>query len=891
MTTPDHRLALPPGTRVQDFEFHRILGHGGFGITYLGWNVALAIPVAIKEYLPADLAMREQDMSVLPKSSGDEADFHWGLDRFLDEARVMARFKHPNIVQVQHFFQAHGTAYIVMEYVEGETLSDFLKRKGTLTESELKNILLPLLAGLVEVHEAGILHRDIKPGNILLRAADGSPVLVDFGAARQAVGARSRSVTAVLTPGYAPIEQYSSRGDQGPWTDIYALGGVCYQALTGTVPNEAMDRIRQDPLIPITEEAKDKATDSFLSAIDWSLRVEEADRPQGVRVWRSALLGEEEIPAPVSTGTQTQPAPGKTQKTATRWLLATGVLLLIGVGAWWGWQQYPELFGQGARETPAVTEQATPAATPQETETRQTEESVAGLESLPPLDQAATEPPASEAPVLSPQETEVARLLTAAEADVKARRLTSPAGNNAWDRYQQVLGIDPTNSDAITGMERVISSYRELFGSAVEQEDFDKANGYLAKIRELHPDSPVLEEGERSLAAARQSRAERLAEEERQRQAEEAARQAELERQRIANAIEAHWAAFEAAIQAEDFGEAQHILAQLHDLNPEEPGLASGEQRLADLELELREQAIQGQWEIFEKALEAEYMDVAADVLANIRDLNPEAPGLTEGEQRLTEARQTALERKYAGEMVSISGGTFRMGDLSGEGDDDERPVHTVTVPAFRMGKYEVTFALWDACVADGGCGGYYPDDEGWGRGNRPVINVSWDDAQLFIDWLNGETGGRFRLPTEAEWEYAARASSTTKFYFGNSESQLCRYANHADSSTDYSNINEACSDGIGKRTAAVGRYQPNSYGLYDMHGNVWEWVQDCWNDSYVGAPSDGRVWTSGDCGLRVRRGGSWYNGPGGQRSAIRTMNSRSDSKANALGFRLAQDD
>ena len=225
MTTPDHRLALPQGTRVQDFEFHRILGHGGFGITYLGWNIALDIPVAIKEYLPADLAMREQDMSVLPRSSGDEADFQWGLDRFLDEARVMARFKHPNIVQVQHFFQAHGTAYIVMEYVEGETLSDLLKRRGTLTEAELKHILLPLLAGLIDVHEAGILHRDIKPGNILLRAADGSPVLVDFGAARQAVGVRSRSVTAVLTPGYAPIEQYSSRGRQGPWTDMYALGG------------------------------------------------------------------------------------------------------------------------------------------------------------------------------------------------------------------------------------------------------------------------------------------------------------------------------------------------------------------------------------------------------------------------------------------------------------------------------------------------------------------------------------------------------------------------------------------------------------------------------------------------------------------------------------------
>ena len=882
MTTPDHRLALPPGTRVQDFEFHRILGHGGFGITYLGWNVALDIPVAIKEYLPADLAMREQDMSVLPKSSGDEADFHWGLDRFLDEARVMARFKHPNIVQVQHFFQAHGTAYIVMEYVEGETLSDLLKRRGTLTENELKNILLPLLAGLVEVHEAGILHRDIKPGNILLRAADGSPVLVDFGAARQAVGARSRSVTAVLTPGYAPIEQYSSRGHQGPWTDIYALGGVCYQALTGTIPDEAMDRIRQDPLIPITHSAKGKVTDSFLSAIDWSLRVEEADRPQGVRVWRSALLGEEAIPEPVSkeTSIQTQPAttPDKTQKTATRWLLATGVLLLIGAGAWWGWQEYPELFRQGSADTPAVTEQETPAATPQETETQRTGEAVARLEALPPPDKAATEPPAPEEPVLSPEEAEVARLLVAAEADVKARRLTSPAGNNAWDRYQQVLGIDPANPDAITGMERVIGSYMELFSAAVEQEDFDKADGYLATIRALHPDSPVLEEGERSLAAARQARADRLAEEERQRRAEEAAKQAEQERTRIAKTIAEHWAAFEAAFQAEDLGKAQHILAQVRDLNPEEPGLAAGEQRLADLEQRLREQAIQGQWEIFEKALEAEYMDVAADVLANIRDLNPEAPGLTEGEQRLADARQTALEREFAGEMVSIPGGTFRMGDLSGDGDEDELPVHTVTVPAFRMGKYEVTFSQWDSCVADGGCGGYYPDDEGWGRGNRPVINVSWDDTQLFIDWLNDKTDGNFRLLTEAEWEYAVRAGSTTKYSWGNGIGN------------NRANCENCGSRWDNDRTAPVGSFSTNAWELHDMHGNVREWVQDCWNDSYVGAPTDSSAWMNGDCGRRVVRGGSWYNTPEFLRSTSRYWNIRMDRHSNR-GFRLSQDD
>ena len=186
-----------------------------------------------------------------------------------------------------------------------------------------------------------------------------------------------------------------------------------------------------------------------------------------------------------------------------------------------------------------------------------------------------------------------------------------------------------------------------------------------------------------------------------------------------------------------------------------------------------------------------------------------------------------------AGEMVLIPGGSFQMGDLSGEGRDDEKPVHRVTVPAFRLGKHEVTFAQWDACVADGGCGGYRPDDRGWGRGNRPVVNVSWDNAQSFIGWLNGKTGGGYRLPTEAEWEYAVRAGTRTKYHFGDSESELCRYANHADRGTSFNWRNESCSDGAGEQTAPVGSFAANAWGLHDMHGNVWEWVQDCWNESY----------------------------------------------------------
>ena len=244
-------------------------------------------------------------------------------------------------------------------------------------------------------------------------------------------------------------------------------------------------------------------------------------------------------------------------------------------------------------------------------------------------------------------------------------------------------------------------------------------------------------------------------------------------------------------------------------------------------------------------------------------------------------------------EMVSIPGGTFEMGDLTGgRGKSDEQPAHTVTIEPFKLGKYEVTFAQWDACVADGGCGGYRPDDEGWGRGKRPVINVSWDDAWNFIDWLDDKTGESYRLPTEAEWEYAARAGTTKRYFWGNSAKNQCRYANGADSSAKRHQPDwtaASCNDGH-YRTAPVGNYEANRFGLHDTAGNVWEWTQDCWHDNYNGAPADGRAWISGgDCNKRVIRGGSWGFDPADLRSANRGWGTRADRFFDR-GFRLAQD-
>ena len=933
----DHVNALPPGTRFEEYRLDAVLGAGGFGITYRAYDANLDKFVAIKEYLPVEFATRTEASTVVPQSSTDAQDYHWGLNRFLDEARTLARFDHPHLNRVYRFFESNGTAYMVLEYIQGETLADRLTRERQLPEESLQRLLEEVLSGLAVMHEAGYVHRDIKPGNLMLREEDGSAVVLDFGAARQAVGQRSKAITSILTPGYAPIEQYDSKADDvGPWSDIYALGMVAYRCVSGIGDGELPDAVTRGrtqrkggvDLQPAIEAGKGRYNQKLLEAIDWAIEVDEEDRPQSVDAWRQALAGGGRRQGPAKP--VRRPAAQKTRDTTTgrsgpSWstvALTVVIVALLGVGAWWGWQEYPQLFGQGSDDTQQLAQRAAttdvPGETLQETESGETGEAVARTEQAQPPEKAEAEQPASREPALSPEEAEVERLLAAAEADLKARRLTSPVGNNAWDRYQQVLEIDPANSDAIKGMERVIESYMQLFGAEVEKEDFEKAAGYLAKISELHPDSPVLEEGEQRLKDAKQARENRLAEQERQ-------RQAELERQRIAQAVETHWQAFEAALGEENLSKATNILNQVRALNPEESGLAVGEQRLEALRTELerqRTEAIQAHLVAFETAIEAEELDEAAGILAEIRGLNPEEPGLTTGGQRLEAAqaelerkRQEALKLELAGEMVSIPGGTFRMGDLSGEGDDDEKPVHSVTVPAFSMGTHEVTVGQFRRFVeateyrtdaernADGkeGCLIYTGDgwEWTWGRSwrnpgysvghDQPVVCVSWNDAQAFIEWLTEQTGEAFRLPTEAEWENAARAGSATKYHFGDSESQLCRYANHLDDSTVHSNRNESCSDGVGKRAATVGRYQPNSYGLYDMHGNVWEWVQDCWNDSYVGAPSDGRAWMNGDCSLRVLRGSSWLAISGYLRSANRYRLIRSH-RSDDIGFRLAQD-
>jgi formylglycine-generating enzyme required for sulfatase activity len=233
--------------------------------------------------------------------------------------------------------------------------------------------------------------------------------------------------------------------------------------------------------------------------------------------------------------------------------------------------------------------------------------------------------------------------------------------------------------------------------------------------------------------------------------------------------------------------------------------------------------------------------------------------------------------------MVLIPGGSFLMGSPAGETDrdSDEGPQQRVTIAPFAAGRFDVTFAQWDACVAGGGCNGYRPSDDGWGRGDRPVIEVSWQDARSYVDWLSQRTGKRYRLLTEAEWEYAARAGTTTAFSTG-------RMITPEQAQYDWSYAGSSTRSSGPGRTAPVGQFPPNGFGLYDMHGNAWEWVQDCFRDTLSGQPEGGKAYEGGDCTLRVLRGGSWDSIPRGLRSAFRAT-STPGGRGSRVGFRVAR--
>jgi peptidoglycan hydrolase-like protein with peptidoglycan-binding domain len=312
-------VALPPGIRVGRYIVTGVLGQGTFGVTYAARDDQLDRTVAIKEYLPTSFAVRQEGHSVRPSSTETADDFAWGLQRFVDEGRTLASFQQaPGIVRVYDFLEANGTAYMVMELVQGDTLGVRLRKHGPLSPAEAERILRPLLDGLEKIHAASFVHRDIKPDNILL-GSDGEPTLIDFGAARAAIAGRTAAMTGIFTPGYAAIEQFSD-ARQGPWTDIYGLAATLYHAIAGRKAPSAVDRALKDEYVPLARLKPKDFPPALLAGIDRGLTLRPDARPQSIAAWRASLF------------------PTAARAAAARWrvpvLAGAAVVALLAGAAW-----------------------------------------------------------------------------------------------------------------------------------------------------------------------------------------------------------------------------------------------------------------------------------------------------------------------------------------------------------------------------------------------------------------------------------------------------------------------------------------------------------------------------------------------------------------------------
>lgn len=815
---PQSLHALPPGTVLHDYVIDSELGSGGFSVVYLArHHINSDWLFAIKEYLPRELAVRDSASSSVRPVNTEAGEAFWdGLRRFRDEAKQLRTFRNvPSVVSCLNFFEANGTAYLVMDYDDGLPLSEFLRQREAagqpFTEADLRAVVKPLLEGLKVVHRAGVLHRDIKPGNIFVRRPDditgrpAQPVLIDFGAAKQNYLSRHSRSQAPLTPGYAAYEQVSSEGDIGPWTDIYAVGALMWRMVAGGCSDDerllvldaadengearvwsptprqaesrayALHRGLADPMSPAVELGAGRFSVALLAAIGRCLALYPEDRVQSCDEVRE-LLDVQAQPVAISDGYAMEPSDEAGDNEAE----------------------------SGSRSVPTGESQSPDVASKPW--------SLAGFLTGVPQDQrqhmkrsdVATNPQGQESSLSTKRWFRTFVLLglfvvlvVVGESMGLALLATLIAGTiylflsgiqfpgklNVWSSCLTAIAIvfvfaDSPQDESVSSVEPVSSAEQGLTPEPITQSFTVETDPPDARVRILNI-RPIYQPG--------------------------------------------------ILLPAGDY----RVEVTAAGYEPWEGVIRHGTEPTREM--------------------------VTLSVLPLVDSFTDELRSGGEGP-----------------EMVVIPAGRFLMGCVSGRDCAGyEGPVHEVTIPqAFAVSKYEVTFGEWDTCVAGDGCGGYLPDDQGWGRGDRPVINVSWDDVQLYVTWLSQQTDADYRLLSEAEWEYVARAGSSSAYSWGNTIGSNNINCNGCVSQWD----NDA-------QTAPVGSFQANAFGVYDVHGNVWEWVKDCWHDSYVGSPSDGTAWLNGACVSRVVRGGGFNRALG----AAHRGGSPTSDRRTSYGFRVAR--
>jgi len=796
-------LALAPGSIVDKLRIDRELGQGAFGITYLVTDEVLGKSFALKEYVPREYAIRQNDGSLQANSKESEALFTAGLRNFLTEGRTVAPLDHPNIVTVFRCFEANGTAYLLMPFYRGEALHTLLRRSGTLTAAEAMALILPLLDALEFIHGKGVIHQDIKPANIYV-TDDGSPILLDFGAAGQRLGSGPSVHSKLGSEGYAAAEQSVSGGRIGAWTDIYGLAATLYRSITGQLPVASAQRQRAlsqgdpDPLQPLSSLVPGREFDGLLDAIEEGLTVAPDSRPQTVKQWRSSFKGEKPGRASV-----TDSFPAEIEQEGREWLpiILLGIfLVLISAAAIYLLSNggHKDVDGKGGTSSESAFYTVTP-----EERTRW---------------QAALEADTAFAYQLFIKD------FTESFHNVQALDQLAVLDEQAW----QAARMD--------GTESAVEAYVEKFPNGLHQAD--------AKI--------LQKEFELARAEAERENQEKA------RLDDEAWDSAYATR--TIKSIDGYVANWPGGLHAEE----------AHDLRRR-------------LESELND--VRG----FKSATKLNTIEAYQTYIRTFPTGNKVATALEAIDMLTLRPGKTFRDCEDCPSMVVVPAGSFWQGSDDSEplALKKEKPRRMITIAEpFAVGVFEVTMHQWGLCLADGGCS-TQPRDNGWGRGSRPVIMVSWNDAQEYVSWLSRKTGQSYRLPSESEWEYFARAGEESDWP-GGDPVRVCDFGNIAGRETGFRWQHESCTDAAVMETLPVGSFKRNDFGVYDVIGNVAEWTLDCMNLSYLDGPADGSAWSRGICSSRMTRGGSWFTGTKEIRLPAR-FNLKTGDRNDFTGFRVVR--
>ncbi|MCI4645011.1 MAG: bifunctional serine/threonine-protein kinase/formylglycine-generating enzyme family protein [Hyphomonadaceae bacterium] len=827
-----HALALPPGTRLGELEIERVLGQGGFAVTYLARRADGEARV-IKECVPAGLVVRRGE-DVLPVSPDAASAFQHALTDFEQEARQLAKLAeqspHPALPQVSAPRRAFGSAWFEMPYLGAETLADRIAATGPMPRAQLEPIAARLLEALSVLEAQRLHHRDIKPANIVLSDTDGMPVLIDFGAAKSIIDAATQMHTRVGTEHYRAPEQLAGHGEIGARTDIYGLAATLYHAVTGEAPPDASARQfaqingAADPIrdLAADEGLRREHGPAFLNAVMAGLKLRMGERPARVTDWRALFLGQVPKAAAMSAraGVETSPVPARPSSAQrprhdtylpeperTPWgrYLTAGLLLALIVGAG-GWLAMTSLSG-GAGEKPVVAD-------------------------------GPSEPDAP--PTRSADD----------EAWVRALEADTLAG------YRAYLDAFPNGRYAEAAQAEVDRYDHAAWAEAEQRNTLAGYEDYL----EAFP------EGRH--AGQAQERADAI------RRAEEAAAADAAER---------------AAREAADWdraASADTVASYTEYLTTHPSGAHARDARARREAL----QAIAADRAAFQQAESMNTVEGYERYIASF----PQGAFVMRAAAAIEALRPTP-GREFRDcpdcpTMVSLPAGTANLGAPASDSEASpaEGPQRPVTFGGlFAMSVTEVTFNDWQICVDAGACSAV-ASDNGWGRGRRPVINVSWNDAQAYTAWLSQKTGHAYSLPSEAQWEYAARGGETGT-HAGGSPTAMCAFANGAGSESGLPWANSACGDPAPDRTLPAGSLLENGFGLRDMIGNVAEWTLDCNTLNLRDAPGDGSADLRGSCGQRAVRGGSWFSGPKDLRYTARLMQRRGDSN-DFTGFRVVRE-